>query len=187
LRAGRDTHFEPACSLAGHENWVRSLAFCHATAGSGGAGAAPSQLLLASACQDRYARVWSIVHDENSEAAAPSTAAAAAADTATTAANNAAGASIATASGGEAAAGRRRASYGSRAMRCGGYGPHAARRLPTGGVRWRCDRDRPGRTCMGQVLRRNWVLPAPVTWRNAMAPTACPPHAGVAAGAGGKP
>ncbi|KAG1654228.1 hypothetical protein FOA52_004504, partial [Chlamydomonas sp. UWO 241] len=98
---GRDSHFELACSLAGHENWVRSLAFCHATiVNSGGRGAdsaaASSQLLLASACQDRYARVWSIVAEGGEavpSAAAPATATAAETTANADAANNAAGAS----------------------------------------------------------------------------------------------
>lgn len=55
--------FQPALQLAGHENWLRSLAFRHvwAPAGGGGgeggrAGAARGrQVLLASASQDRCA------------------------------------------------------------------------------------------------------------------------------------
>lgn len=42
--------FQLACQLAGHENWVRSLAFAAVAGGSAGA---PPALLLASASQDR--------------------------------------------------------------------------------------------------------------------------------------
>ena len=48
---GRFTH---ACKLTGHENWVRSLAFCHVAPGPGGGGGGSKELLLASASQDRW-------------------------------------------------------------------------------------------------------------------------------------
>lgn len=53
--------FTPAASLAGHENWIRSLAFCHASGSSSsdtasdGSSVAPGYVLLASASQDRCA------------------------------------------------------------------------------------------------------------------------------------
>lgn len=56
--------FLPAATLAGHENWIRSLAFCHAggsdssgssnAGGASAAGAVPAYVLLASASQDRW-------------------------------------------------------------------------------------------------------------------------------------
>ena len=78
LRApGPDTQFVEVCRLPGHDNWVRSLAFCHARVGGGSAAssadrreAAPEvELLLASASQDRYGRIWRI-RDEDVQAAA---------------------------------------------------------------------------------------------------------------------
>ena len=57
-----DADFEPVCELAGHQNWIRGLAF---TALDGGGGKQQQQkkkkkLLLASASQDRFIRVWAI-------------------------------------------------------------------------------------------------------------------------------
>jgi WD40 repeat protein len=63
---GRDSRFVEVCRLLGHENWVRSLAFCHAIVDRGRSGAGQSappssgcevELLLASASQDRYGGV----------------------------------------------------------------------------------------------------------------------------------
>ncbi|KAG2482428.1 hypothetical protein HYH03_018632 [Edaphochlamys debaryana] len=66
---GPGASFAPACSLEGHENWVRGVAWCHvAPAGPG----APPQLLLASVSQDRYGRIW-VLQPES--AAAPAAAA----------------------------------------------------------------------------------------------------------------
>lgn len=42
-------------TLTGHENWVRSLAFTHETPGD-----TSSDLLLASASQDKYIRLWRV-------------------------------------------------------------------------------------------------------------------------------
>ncbi|CAD7699915.1 unnamed protein product [Ostreobium quekettii] len=49
-------HFEKCCRLSGHQDWVRSLAFLHAGQGQSGG----ERLLLASASQDRYIRIWCI-------------------------------------------------------------------------------------------------------------------------------
>lgn len=50
--------FQPAAKLSGHENWVRSLQFCHVSrdmpSGGEAAVAAVPELLLASASQDRW-------------------------------------------------------------------------------------------------------------------------------------
>lgn len=46
--------FQEVCRLQGHENWVRCLAFALVR------GPAGTTILLASASQDRYARIWSI-------------------------------------------------------------------------------------------------------------------------------
>ncbi len=82
---GRQARFSPACRLEGHDNWVRSLSFCHAAMApplatpqtaaaaseAGGAaedGQAPSdarvELLLASASQDRYGRIWMVAFED---------------------------------------------------------------------------------------------------------------------------
>lgn len=47
-------HFTPAAVLAGHEGWIRSLDFVHETS------APDSDILLASASQDKYIRLWRI-------------------------------------------------------------------------------------------------------------------------------
>ena len=62
---GAGSAFAPACRLAGHENWVRGLDFCH-TRGAGGG----FELLLASASQDRYGRVWRIGREGEASSAA---------------------------------------------------------------------------------------------------------------------
>ncbi|KAF5829987.1 WD40-repeat-containing domain protein [Dunaliella salina] len=85
--------FQAAIKLSGHENWVRSLDFKHvwapdaAAAPSVPGAAAPSvpamgeagrsrQVLLASASQDRYARIW-VVHEEGKPSGTASSAVAA--------------------------------------------------------------------------------------------------------------
>jgi elongator complex protein 2 len=45
------SEFKLMCELAGHQNWVRGLAFTHLK---------DSKMLLASASQDRYIRLWAI-------------------------------------------------------------------------------------------------------------------------------
>ncbi|KAM5342518.1 hypothetical protein ACJ41O_013484 [Fusarium nematophilum] len=52
-RADR-VQFEVQATLAGHEGWIRSLSFASETSDSG------SDLLLASASQDKYIRIWRI-------------------------------------------------------------------------------------------------------------------------------
>lgn len=49
-------HFEHACILRGHENWVRGVSFVHTLRQDGS-----FELLLATAAQDRNVRVWSLV------------------------------------------------------------------------------------------------------------------------------
>uniref|UniRef100_A0A1D2A3F7 Elongator complex protein 2 n=1 Tax=Auxenochlorella protothecoides TaxID=3075 RepID=A0A1D2A3F7_AUXPR len=53
--------FLPGPRLKGHADWVRGLAWTHA----------PGRLLLASASQDRYIRVWSLAAPGSAPAAAP--------------------------------------------------------------------------------------------------------------------
>lgn len=48
-----NTTFNPVCALEGHQNWVRGLSFTLDPR-------TPNKLLLASASQDRYIRVWAI-------------------------------------------------------------------------------------------------------------------------------
>jgi elongator complex protein 2 len=50
----RDTQFQLSATLTGHEGWIRALAFTRETADE------PSDLLLASASQDKYIRLWRI-------------------------------------------------------------------------------------------------------------------------------
>ncbi|KAK3944142.1 Elongator complex protein 2 [Diplogelasinospora grovesii] len=47
-------NFSLQATLAGHENWIRSLDFIHESSDSG------SDLLLASASQDKYIRLWRV-------------------------------------------------------------------------------------------------------------------------------
>lgn len=47
-----DTQFQLSATLTGHEGWIRALAFTNETSG------ANSDLLLASASQDKYIRLW---------------------------------------------------------------------------------------------------------------------------------
>lgn len=56
-REEENTEFRAACNLTGHQNWVRGLAL--APRGQG--------LLLASASQDRYIRLWSIAPEQAEE------------------------------------------------------------------------------------------------------------------------
>ncbi|GAX74942.1 hypothetical protein CEUSTIGMA_g2388.t1 [Chlamydomonas eustigma] len=71
---GHDSQFSSVCKLQGHDNWVRSLAFCHAKVPGAkhgqevvtGGAEESVELLLASASQDRYGRVWRI-RDEDLE------------------------------------------------------------------------------------------------------------------------
>eukprot|EP00955_Chlamydomonas_euryale_P098070 365123-Chlamydomonas_euryale.AAC.10 len=65
----RAAEFVAMCSLPGHDNWVRSLAFCH-TCGAGAGAGSSSGLLLASASQDRYGRIWAIQEEQDGESAA---------------------------------------------------------------------------------------------------------------------
>ena len=51
----RDSNFKPICELAGHQNWVRGLAFTRLKADG------LNKILLASASQDRYIRLWAII------------------------------------------------------------------------------------------------------------------------------
>lgn len=53
-------HFAQVCELAGHQNWIRGVAFKASTQGS------ISKLLLVSASQDRNIRLWAIapLHDD---------------------------------------------------------------------------------------------------------------------------
>ncbi|KAK9820488.1 hypothetical protein WJX72_010831 [[Myrmecia] bisecta] len=60
--------FKQVCSLMGHGDWVRALDFCHVDAALGAAG--PRKLLLASASQDKYLRVWAITLEDEETAAA---------------------------------------------------------------------------------------------------------------------
>ncbi|CAO2651769.1 Nn.00g000520.m01.CDS01 [Neocucurbitaria sp. VM-36] len=50
----RDAHFELSATLTGHEGWIRALAFTRETSHT------DSDLLLASASQDKYIRLWRI-------------------------------------------------------------------------------------------------------------------------------
>eukprot|EP00798_Chlamydomonas_sp_ICE-L_P028012 gene28012-31109_t len=54
--------FSLSCKLTGHENWVRSISFCHVanTTDSGAYAGQSTELLLASASQDRYGRIWRV-------------------------------------------------------------------------------------------------------------------------------
>ncbi|KAF8457269.1 WD40-repeat-containing domain protein [Terfezia claveryi] len=54
--------FSLRATLAGHENWVRSLAFTYEKPGEdeGEGGGGRSDLLLASASQDKYIRLWRV-------------------------------------------------------------------------------------------------------------------------------
>jgi WD40 repeat protein len=61
-RAAGRPGFELVTRLAGHENWVRGLAFTRVREAGGGV-----SLLLASASQDRYLRVW-LVQQQGREA-----------------------------------------------------------------------------------------------------------------------
>ncbi|KAF8427425.1 RNA polymerase II 90 kDa subunit [Tirmania nivea] len=56
--------FSLRATLAGHENWVRSLAFTFEkpSGEEGGGGGGGSDLLLASASQDKYIRLWKVHH-----------------------------------------------------------------------------------------------------------------------------
>ncbi|KAF2710061.1 WD40 repeat-like protein [Pleomassaria siparia CBS 279.74] len=49
-----DTHFELAATLTGHEGWIRALTFTRETSDK------DSDLLLASASQDKYIRLWRV-------------------------------------------------------------------------------------------------------------------------------
>lgn len=54
----KDTQFELAATLTGHEGWVRALAFTRETCDGN------SDLLLASASQDKYIRLWRVHRGE---------------------------------------------------------------------------------------------------------------------------
>jgi hypothetical protein len=61
--------FQLQCQLKGHENWVKGVAFQQVqetpAQPSGQPGAGAVSLLLASAGQDRYGRVWCVSTDPN--------------------------------------------------------------------------------------------------------------------------
>ena len=59
LTSNENAHFSLQHSLTGHEGWVRSLAFSREDASP------DSDLLLASASQDKYIRLWRISRDKN--------------------------------------------------------------------------------------------------------------------------
>ncbi|KAF2123184.1 RNA polymeras-like protein II Elongator subunit [Lophiotrema nucula] len=54
----KDTQFELAATLTGHEGWIRALDFTRETTKEG------SDLLLASASQDKYIRLWRVHRGE---------------------------------------------------------------------------------------------------------------------------
>ncbi|KAF2180950.1 RNA polymeras-like protein II Elongator subunit [Zopfia rhizophila CBS 207.26] len=54
----RDTYFDLVASLTGHEGWIRALAFTWETSDE------DSDLLLASASQDKYIRLWRVHRGE---------------------------------------------------------------------------------------------------------------------------
>jgi len=54
--------FQPAAILKGHEDWIRGLSFT----------SSPSEILLATASQDRYIRLWKI-HPSIPQSQQPST------------------------------------------------------------------------------------------------------------------
>jgi len=54
----KDTHFDLAATLTGHEGWIRALAFTRETSDDA------SDLLLASASQDKYIRLWRVHRGE---------------------------------------------------------------------------------------------------------------------------
>jgi elongator complex protein 2 len=58
IYVSKNDHFSLIATLAGHEGWIRSLAFTRESEKG------PSDLLLASASQDRYIRLWR-VHEGN--------------------------------------------------------------------------------------------------------------------------
>ena len=62
-----EENFRLQATLVGHENWVRSLAITNETSEPG------SDLLLASASQDKYIRLWRIRRDEAASAKTSST------------------------------------------------------------------------------------------------------------------
>ncbi|KAF2475152.1 RNA polymeras-like protein II Elongator subunit [Lindgomyces ingoldianus] len=51
----RDTHFDLVATLSGHEGWIRALEFTRERKGN-----RESDLLLASASQDKYIRLWRV-------------------------------------------------------------------------------------------------------------------------------
>jgi elongator complex protein 2 len=59
----RDTHFDLAATLTGHEGWIRALEFTRETSDP------DSDLLLASASQDKYIRLWRVHRGEELPAA----------------------------------------------------------------------------------------------------------------------
>lgn len=64
VRAGQGAQFELQATLIGHEGWIRSLDFVKVT------GESDSDLLLASASQDKYVRLWRFRLKETSLGAA---------------------------------------------------------------------------------------------------------------------
>lgn len=54
IYVSKDNLFDLAATLTGHEGWIRSLTFIQEQAGGGG------DLLLASASQDKYVRLWRV-------------------------------------------------------------------------------------------------------------------------------
>jgi elongator complex protein 2 len=54
IYVSQDTHFHLSATLTGHEGWIRSLDFTHENSERDG------DLLLASASQDKYIRLWRI-------------------------------------------------------------------------------------------------------------------------------
>jgi elongator complex protein 2 len=59
----RDDHFELSATLSGHEGWIRALDFTRETLSD------DSDLLLASASQDKYIRLWRVHRGEELPAA----------------------------------------------------------------------------------------------------------------------
>ncbi|KAI0471099.1 RNA polymerase II Elongator subunit [Xylariaceae sp. FL0804] len=68
--AAQPEEFRLQATLSGHEGWVRSLDFTSEGRGDAAAAAAASDLLLASASQDKYVRLWRLHEGRELPAAA---------------------------------------------------------------------------------------------------------------------